>query len=61
MSQRMMSKKRSFDPIDYESIEDNEFWVMEEDDSPLLDYDELEKMLYDDQAIPNNVDNLEKG
>lgn len=61
MSQRVINKKRCFDPIDYESIEENEFWVMEEDDSPLLDYDELENMLYDDQAIPNNAENLDKG
>ena len=61
MSQRVINKKRWFDPIEYESIEENEFWVMEEDDSPLLDYDKLENMLYDDQAISNNAENLYKG
>ncbi|KAF7814776.1 uncharacterized protein G2W53_028745 [Senna tora] len=46
------NKKRNCDPIDYESIENIEFWITDEDTSPFLDYDELENMIYDEQAVP---------
>ncbi|KAF7823796.1 uncharacterized protein G2W53_021940 [Senna tora] len=46
------NKRRNCDPIDYESIENIEFWITDEDTSPFLDYDELENMIYDEQAVP---------
>ena len=54
-------KKICLDPIDYESIEKIEFWITKEDNSLLLDCDELEKMLYDNEAIPRVVTSLEEG
>ncbi|KAF7835278.1 hypothetical protein G2W53_010137 [Senna tora] len=45
-------KRRNCDPIDYESIENIEFWIIDKDTSPFLDYDELENMIYDEQAVP---------
>ncbi|GKV24229.1 hypothetical protein SLEP1_g33864 [Rubroshorea leprosula] len=45
-------RKTCFDPIDYESIENVEEWVMEEDESPILDYDELENIIYNDKTMP---------
>ncbi|KAF7811629.1 uncharacterized protein G2W53_032605 [Senna tora] len=35
------NKRRNYDPIDYESIENIEFWITDEDTSPFLDYDKL--------------------
>lgn len=52
MSLRVANKKKNFDPIDYESIDQIDYWITEEDNSPLLDYDELQNMLYNQDAIP---------
>ncbi|GKU92834.1 hypothetical protein SLEP1_g6507 [Rubroshorea leprosula] len=53
LKHRKDNKKRTcFDPIDYESIDNVEEWIMEEDDSPIIDYEELENMIYSDQALP---------
>ncbi|XP_073046060.1 uncharacterized protein [Primulina eburnea] len=55
------------DPIDYESIDKTDFWVMEEEEensSPILDIDELDDMLYGEEALPINIqeeENLDKG
>uniref|UniRef100_A0A2N9G2B0 Uncharacterized protein n=1 Tax=Fagus sylvatica TaxID=28930 RepID=A0A2N9G2B0_FAGSY len=32
-------KKFNFDPIDYESIDKTEFWIVEDEEPPCLDYD----------------------
>ncbi|KAF7822021.1 uncharacterized protein G2W53_027476 [Senna tora] len=45
------NKRRNCDPIDYESIENIELWITDENTSPFLDYDELENMIYDEQAV----------
>ncbi|GJV05078.1 hypothetical protein Tco_1338647 [Tanacetum coccineum] len=37
--------KRSYDLIDYECIDDMDFWVVEEEPQQELDYDQLETML----------------
>lgn len=39
----IFNKNRAYDPIDYESIDDIKFWIMEEDTSttPILDYTEM--------------------
>ncbi|XP_054817833.1 uncharacterized protein LOC129317546 [Prosopis cineraria] len=59
---RVYNKKRSFDPIDYESIGDIEYWIMEDEDSPTLNYDEIEEaMLYDDTIIPQVSINQDEG
>ncbi|XP_028114567.1 uncharacterized protein LOC114312528 [Camellia sinensis] len=49
-------KTRNYDPIDIESIDKTEFWIIEEEileqEPPLLDYDEFEKMLYEEDELP---------
>ncbi|CAL5325236.1 unnamed protein product [Camellia sinensis] len=50
-------KTRNYDPIDIESIDKTEFWIIEEErlkqeEPPLLDYDKLEKMLYEEDEPP---------
>ncbi|GMP37898.1 hypothetical protein CsSME_00009380 [Camellia sinensis var. sinensis] len=50
-------KTRNYDPIDIESIDKTEFWIIEEqrleqEEPPLIDYDELEKMLYEEDEPP---------
>ena len=37
--------KKPYDPIDYNSIDATEFWIMEKDEEGELDHDELEKMV----------------
>ncbi|XP_028797573.1 uncharacterized protein LOC114753072 [Neltuma alba] len=62
----VFNKKRSFDPIDYESIGDIEYWIMEdEDDSSCFCYDEIEEdIIYDDttilRAFVNQVEDVKK-
>lgn len=45
---------RSYDPIDYESIDKVDFWIIEEEAPPEFDVDELENenVIYQDDAIP---------
>ena len=48
-------KKRSYDPIDYESIDKVDFWVTEEEEAPPefgTDDFEIENVIYEDNAIP---------
>ena len=42
---RGKNKKFNFDPIDYASIDKIEFWVMKEEEPPLLYYEKLENAL----------------
>ncbi|KAJ1398996.1 hypothetical protein SESBI_30639 [Sesbania bispinosa] len=53
-SHRWEYKKRSYDPIDYESIDKVEFWVIEEEAPPEFDVDDIENenVIYQDNAIP---------
>ena len=47
--------KNNYDPVDIESIDKTEFWIVEEEeDPPLLDYDELEQMLNEDGSTPQS-------
>ena len=50
---RSFNKKRAHDPIDYESIYDIEFWIMEEDtnDTSIIDFNEIETLLYNGKSI----------
>ncbi|KAL9861636.1 putative HAT dimerization domain, ribonuclease H-like superfamily [Arabidopsis thaliana] len=43
--QHRSKRKRSYDPVDYESIDKTEFWVVEEEEAGELEYDELENAL----------------
>ena len=58
---RIFNKSRFCDPIDYESIEDFDYWVMEdvEEDPSFLCYEEIdEDLLYDDTIVPKISRNL---
>ncbi|KAK1440659.1 hypothetical protein QVD17_06488 [Tagetes erecta] len=44
---------RSCDPVDYESIDKTEFWVVDEEEEGELNYEELENML--EEEPPNNI------
>jgi hypothetical protein len=60
---RVFNKNGTYDPIDYERIDDIEFWIMEEDtnSTPILDANEIESMLYNEESIPiiGRLDNEE--
>ncbi|XP_010436496.1 PREDICTED: uncharacterized protein LOC104720259 [Camelina sativa] len=43
--QHRSKKKRSYDPVDYESIDKTEFWIIEEEEAGELELDELENAL----------------
>ncbi|CAL5427711.1 unnamed protein product [Camellia sinensis] len=46
---------KNYDPVDIESINKTEFWIVEdEEEPPLLDFDELEQMLYQESSAPQN-------
>ncbi|KAK2370307.1 hypothetical protein QL285_083366 [Trifolium repens] len=51
---KVFNKNGTYDPIDYERIDDIEFWIMEEDtnSTPILDANEIESMLYNEESIP---------
>ncbi|GAU34631.1 hypothetical protein TSUD_394220 [Trifolium subterraneum] len=54
LKNRAFNKKGAYDPIDYERIDDIEFWITDEDtnSTPILDADEIENMLYNKESIP---------
>lgn len=52
---RHFNKMKNYDPVDIESIDKTEFWIVEdEEEPPLLDFDELEQMLYPESSAPQN-------
>ncbi|KAL3522357.1 hypothetical protein ACH5RR_015191 [Cinchona calisaya] len=57
------NQKRSYDPVDYESIDKTEFWVVEEEPGGKLDYEELEAELeelpVDDDVECSNFQQVE--
>ncbi|GMP40402.1 hypothetical protein CsSME_00010864 [Camellia sinensis var. sinensis] len=47
---------KNYDPVDIESINKTEFWIVEdEEEPPLLDFDELEQMLYQEKDDGDDV------
>ena len=58
---RLSSKNRSYDPVDCESIDKTDFWVVEEQQERELDYDELENMLEEQPRVGEQSTNLSKG
>ncbi|XP_028103737.1 uncharacterized protein LOC114302858 [Camellia sinensis] len=47
---------KNYDPVDIESIDKTEFWIVEdEEEPPLLDFDELEQMLYPEKDNGEDV------
>ncbi|CAJ2646347.1 uncharacterized protein LOC123904170 [Trifolium pratense] len=62
LKNRAFNKMGAYDPIDYERIDDIEFWIMDEDtnSTPILDSNEIESMLYNEESIPIiGIDNEE--
>ncbi|XP_057502957.1 uncharacterized protein LOC130786623 [Actinidia eriantha] len=54
-NRHLYKMKNNYDPVDIESIDKTEFWIVEEEeDPPLLDYDELEQMLNEDGSTPQS-------
>ncbi|XP_065853259.1 uncharacterized protein [Euphorbia lathyris] len=45
LQNRSIIEKRSYDPVDYESIDKTEFWIVEEEQEGELNIDELENMI----------------
>ncbi|KAG6511416.1 hypothetical protein ZIOFF_029484 [Zingiber officinale] len=56
---RSEQPKRSYDPVDYESIDKTDFWVVEETPIGELDYDELEEGL-EELPIPLESSNFQE-
>ncbi|KAK7267397.1 hypothetical protein RIF29_20069 [Crotalaria pallida] len=53
LKNRLQSKKRSYDPIDYESIDNVDFWVVEEEASPEFDVENLgDDVIYQENGTP---------
>ncbi|XP_056841624.1 uncharacterized protein LOC130494836 [Raphanus sativus] len=52
-------KKRSYDPVDYESIDKTEFWIMEEEKEGELDFSEFENKLLEE--YPKDGEELNHG
>ncbi|KAF3944572.1 hypothetical protein CMV_028969 [Castanea mollissima] len=52
MKEIVKRKKFNFDPIDYASIDKTEFWVVEDEEPPFLDHEEIENALYEEGAHP---------
>ncbi|CAL0322859.1 unnamed protein product [Lupinus luteus] len=52
LKDRAINKRIILDPVDYESMENIEFGITEEEETPLIDYDEIEKMFYYDLSNP---------
>ncbi|XP_071922831.1 uncharacterized protein [Coffea arabica] len=53
--QRFSYKKRSYDSVDYETIDKVEFWIVDEEQEGEFDYDELEEMT--EEEFPKNSEN----
>ncbi|CAI0392845.1 unnamed protein product [Linum tenue] len=46
---RCLKKEWAKDPIDYEQLDNIDFWIVEEDPPADIDYEELEKTLYEEE------------
>ena len=51
---RFYNKKRTYDPIDYASIDETNFWIVDKDQPIELDVEELENLLCEEGSIPIN-------
>ena len=50
--------KRPNDPVDYESIDKIEFWIVDEDPECELDIDELEEILEEHSKVGESSSNV---
>ena len=51
---RFYNKKITYDPIDYASIDETDFWIVDKDQPIELDVEELKNLLYEEGSIPIN-------
>ncbi|XP_024015951.1 uncharacterized protein LOC112089201 [Eutrema salsugineum] len=54
--QNRSKRSRSYDPVDYESIDKTEFWTVEEEEEGELDYSELEDKLLEEYPKDGDED-----
>ena len=52
---RFYNKKRNYDPIDNACIDETEFWIIDENESGELDFEEMENLLYEKGSLPREV------
>ncbi|KAK4413471.1 hypothetical protein Salat_2759700 [Sesamum alatum] len=45
-------KVESYDPIDYESIDKINFWIVDDEEEPFLNYEDIDNMLYEQLDPP---------
>uniref|UniRef100_A0A0D2ZZ75 HAT C-terminal dimerisation domain-containing protein n=3 Tax=Brassica TaxID=3705 RepID=A0A0D2ZZ75_BRAOL len=57
--QNRYGTRRSYDPVDYESIDKTEFWIVEEEGEGELDFSELEDKLLEE--YPKDGEELNHG
>ncbi|XP_054797602.1 uncharacterized protein LOC129302737 [Prosopis cineraria] len=56
LDNQVANKKKALDLVDYESIDQIDYWVMEEDDCSLLNIDDIEQdLIYDDTVLPKAI------
>ncbi|XP_025609680.1 uncharacterized protein [Arachis hypogaea] len=56
LQSRMHHKKKNYDPIDIQSIDTVDFWVMSDEDNPEFtngDIEGIENLIYTDNAMPS--------
>ncbi|XLQ99675.1 hypothetical protein S83_065874, partial [Arachis hypogaea] len=56
LQSRLHRKKRNYDPIDIQSIDTVDFWVMADEDDPKFtngDVEGIESLIYTDNAMPS--------
>ena len=56
LQSRLHRKKRNYDPIDIQSIDTVDFWVMPDEDDPEFtngDIEGIENLIYTDNAMPS--------
>lgn len=47
-------KKKNYGLIGYAYIDENEFWIVDEDEPRKIGYKEIENLLYEKESIPIN-------
>ena len=56
LQSRLHCKKKNYDPIDFQSIDTIDFWVIADEDDPEFtngDIDGIENLIYTDNAMPS--------
>ncbi|KAL0319669.1 UNVERIFIED_CONTAM: hypothetical protein Sradi_5228400 [Sesamum radiatum] len=52
LKDRWFMKVESYDPIDYESIDKINFWIVDDEEEPFLNYEDIDNMLYEQLDPP---------